>query len=247
MAASPLGTWLVVGMVTSLFLALVGALDSYRYSLGLRLGFWSALCLTGALLAALLEFLLDRLPIGTGHRTLKWLALILLFAVVMTPIAFLANSLGGARPWGELLMYLQNSLVISSVFVAMRLLLHELRRARVLLAQGAEQASARRIVFMERLPLKLRQGRLRALCAEGHYVRAWTDLGSDLVLFRLKDAIGELRGLEGMQVHRSWWVARDAVQGVQRDNGRLWLLLEGDVRVPVSRPNVSRLRDAGWV
>ena len=50
-----------------------------------------------------------------------------------------------------------------------------------------------------------------ALQGEDHYVRIHTALGSELVLMRLGDAIQELDGLEGERVHRSWWVARRAV------------------------------------
>ena len=60
---------------------------------------------------------------------------------------------------------------------------------------------------------------------EDHYVRAHTMLGSDLVLLRLRDAIAELDGIEGAQVHRSWWVARDVVEGVEREGRKLRLLL----------------------
>ncbi|NNE05565.1 MAG: hypothetical protein HKN15_07580 [Xanthomonadales bacterium] len=246
MAAKPLATWLTVGVATGLFLALVGALGSYNYSLLFRLGFWQALSLTGAAVAAGLEFLIGKIRWKTGHRYPRWLVLIGLFALVMTPVAYLANSTGGLRPWGDLLMYFQNSVVISSVFVAMRLLLGELYRGR---ARAALDRADRNdtAAFMQRLPLSLRKGRLHALFAEGHYIRVYTDLGSDLVLFRLKDAVRELRSLQGMQVHRSWWVARSAIKDSGRENGRLWLTLEGDIRVPVSRPNVKKLRELGWL
>ncbi|MEM9302897.1 MAG: LytTR family DNA-binding domain-containing protein [Pseudomonadota bacterium] len=240
----PVLLWLLVGAVAALFLALVGALDSYRYGLVFRLAFWSAICLTGGALGAGLEALLNRVAWGGNRSYLKWLVLIGTFALVMTPVAYLANSLGGVRPLTELWMYLQNAIVISSAYVGLRLLLGGLQGAAGL---PDEAAPAQSPAFMARLPVRLRQGTLRALCAEGHYVRAWTDQGSDLVLFRLKDAVRELAGIEGMQVHRSWWVARAAIIGSRRDKGRLWLVLEGDIRAPVSRPNVSRLRDAGWL
>lgn len=242
----PLGLWLTVGAVTGIFLALVGALDSYSYSLWFRLGFWMVLCLTGAGLAAAIESLLDKVAWRPERGYLKWLALILCFAGVMTPIVYLANSTGGLRPWRDLLMFFQNSLVISSVFIILRLLVGEIYRSRSMVAKD-RTARSEYSAFVQRLPPKLRGGELRALCAEGHYIRAWTDVGSDLVLFRLKDAISELRSLEGMQVHRSWWVARAAIRGSQRKDGRLWLVLDDDIRVPVSRPNVKKLKAAGWL
>ena len=57
---------------------------------------------------------------------------------------------------------------------------------------------------------------------------------------------GELEGLEGAQVHRSWWAARDAVRDVSRGDGRAVLTLEGDLKVPVSRVHARRLRAEGW-
>jgi len=53
-----------------------------------------------------------------------------------------------------------------------------------------------------------------------------TSKGQDLILLRLSDAIEELAGLEGEQVHRSWWVARDGVTEVERGDGRAVLTLK---------------------
>src|SRR5690606_23711142 len=100
--------------------------------------------------------------------------------------------------------------------------------------------------FLDRLPAKLRRARLVAVQSEDHYLRLHTDRGSDLILMRLADALGELEGLEGAQTHRSWWVARDAVASVVRGDGRAVLTLEGGLVVPVSRRYAKALRDAGW-
>ena len=64
---------------------------------------------------------------------------------------------------------------------------------------------------------------------------------------RLSDAIAELEGLEGAQTHRSWWVARDAVESTRRDGDKFVLVLKGGVEAPISRPNVRALREAGWL
>jgi hypothetical protein len=40
---------------------------------------------------------------------------------------------------------------------------------------------------------------------------------------RLSDAVAELEGIEGAQTHRSWWVAKMAVEGAQRGDGRATL------------------------
>ncbi len=82
--------------------------------------------------------------------------------------------------------------------------------------------------------------------AEDHYLRLHTSRGSDLILLRLADALDELDGIEGARVHRSWWVARDAVQAAVRDDGRTSLRLKGDILAPVSRTYVKALRAEGW-
>ena len=63
---------------------------------------------------------------------------------------------------------------------------------------------------------------------------------------RLADALVELEGLEGAQVHRSWWVARDAIEGAMRGNGRATLKLRNGAVAPVSRTYARALRAAGW-
>ncbi len=100
--------------------------------------------------------------------------------------------------------------------------------------------------FLNRFPPKLRGAVLYAVSSEDHYLRLHTSKGSDLILMRLADAIAELEGLEGAQTHRSWWVAKDAVENARREGERMVLTLKGGVEAPVSRPNVKPLREAGW-
>ncbi len=111
------------------------------------------------------------------------------------------------------------------------------------LPAGAPNA---RVAFTDRLPAKLRGAVIYAVSAEDHYLRLYTSKGDDLILMRLSDAIGELEGLEGAQTHRSWWVARGAVETTRRDGDKVVLVLKGGAEAPVSRPNVRALREAGW-
>lgn len=86
-----------------------------------------------------------------------------------------------------------------------------------------------------------------ALQGEDHYVRVHTALGSELVLMRLGDAIQELDGLEGERVHRSWWVARQAVGEARMDGRRACLILTNGLQVQASREATPILRRAGWL
>ncbi len=100
--------------------------------------------------------------------------------------------------------------------------------------------------FLERLPAQIGTD-LIALEMEDHYVRAHTALGSELVLMRMRDAVAELDGIAGEQVHRSWWVARGAVADVKRDGRNVRLVLDNGIEAPVSRANLSLLKDRGWI
>lgn len=103
------------------------------------------------------------------------------------------------------------------------------------------------VAFLSRACPRLAGARLLALAAEDHYLRIHTDQGDELVLKRLRDAIAELGEDRGAQVHRSFWVARDAVAAVTVRGQTAQLRLVNDEIVPVSRTALPRLRAAGWL
>jgi len=135
--------------------------------------------------------------------------------------------------------FLLISLVMSAVFTALAFALFREPAAAAAEAPGT-------VRFLERLPPKLRGAELWAVEAEDHYLRLHTSKGQDLILLRLADAVAELEGLEGAQVHRSWWVAREAVTDIRRGDGRATLTLKDGAQVPVSRTYAAVLRQRGW-
>ena len=112
-------------------------------------------------------------------------------------------------------------------------------------APGAEEAAGAPEI-LRHLPPRLGRD-LLCLSMEDHYVRLHTGQGSVLVLMSLNQAMDQLGDLDGLQVHRSWWVARRAVEAVVEDGRNLRLKLRGGIEAPVSRANVVRLRSAGWL
>ena len=87
---------------------------------------------------------------------------------------------------------------------------------------------------------------MNALEAEDHYLRVHTALGSELVLARFSDAVAQLAGHSGLQVHRGWWVADDAVTGVEGSAGRTVVRLRNGLVAPVSRTYLQAVRSRGW-
>ena len=61
----------------------------------------------------------------------------------------------------------------------------------------------------------------------------------DSLLLRLADAIAETDGVEGLQVHRSHWVARRAISGLLRGRGKVALWMSDGAVVPVSRRHLG--------
>jgi hypothetical protein len=132
-------------------------------------------------------------------------------------------------------------LVISTPFV----LLHVV--VRVYLVRKHRMAP--RAVVLETAPVAepALTGEVICLRMEDHYVRIHTAGGSRLVAGPFERVIAGLGDREGMRVHRSWWVSRAAVVGVEVDGRNLKLRLSNDVRAPVSRSSVAKLRQVGWL
>lgn len=98
--------------------------------------------------------------------------------------------------------------------------------------------------LLERLPLDKR-GPLVALSVEDHYVHVRTAKGEEMILMRLSDAIREVGDTRGAQVHRSHWVAFDAVTAAARQGDRAILTMSHGSAIPVSRANMTVIKEAG--
>jgi hypothetical protein len=100
--------------------------------------------------------------------------------------------------------------------------------------------------ILERLPHPQR-GRLVALSVQDHYVEVFTEKGKTLVLMRLSDAIKETGTVAGLQIHRSHWVALDAVKRVIKADGKVTVELPSGERLPVSRGYLEAAKAAGLI
>lgn len=95
--------------------------------------------------------------------------------------------------------------------------------------------------------LELAAHEVLALQMEDHYVRVHTAAGSRLVHTPLAQAIESLGAKDGLRTHRSWWVARNAVQQVHGTPRSMTLVLSNGIVAPVARSSVATLRAAGWL
>ena len=98
--------------------------------------------------------------------------------------------------------------------------------------------------LLDRLPFDKR-GPLVAISVSDHYVEVRTTKGQELLLMRLSDAIRETGPSKGLQVHRSHWVALDAVTAARRDGAKAVLTLLDGHEIPVSRTYLGAVKEAG--
>ncbi len=113
------------------------------------------------------------------------------------------------------------------------------------IASPSRQPAQLRPRILDRLPPQLR-GQISHMTVEDHYVDVCTTRGRAMLLMRLGDAIAETDGVEGLRIHRSHWVAKDAISEVVRADGRLFVRLKDGTMLPVSRTYRSAVRSAGF-
>lgn len=94
------------------------------------------------------------------------------------------------------------------------------------------------IRFFERIPKDMGRD-LISLNSQDHYVKVTTSIGSELILMRLSDAIIELEGFDGLQPHRSWWIARKHAKQIKTLNGKKVIELSNGDLVPISRAKIK--------
>lgn len=231
---------LLITLAAALFLGFAGAFGSIELPLFERLGYWLVLMLLGWLWGAFISRLLfRRLEDRLGVWTRALLSSITL-AIPFTAVVALAGRYAFHQTFGPagLAGLFFPVAIIALIMVTLNVLVER---------QATTAASDRPPKFLERLPLKLRGAEIWAVEAEDHYLRLHTSKGQDLILMRLADAVAELEGIEGAQVHRSWWVARDAITGAARGDGRATLTLMDGSEVPVSRTYARTLRENRWI
>lgn len=257
--------WIAVELLVMALIGLVfgflGPFGTYAMPVALRLVYWVGFIIIG--------YAIFR-PVSISAGWLResiampfWTAELLATAIAALPLTFLIGfAMSGMRfdpsLWGDrfLLLYLQCALIGFGIFLFMRLLFGpdspetENDAVRETKLPEMEPEPAKIAPVQTKLHDRLSTGfpsPIIALGVEDHYVRVHSTERTEMLLLRLSDAIKEMEPLEGMQVHRSWWVARDAILTSKRDGRNLRLLLSDGLEVPVSRAYVAKLKQTGWI
>lgn len=231
-------SWIVLGAM-SLLMGMVGPFGTFEMPVVPRLGYWLAIVIGTTALCILIE---------------RWLSHAVAGRVPELAAACLGGALGGVpiavcvRLFNMLVFGNEDDPMRLPALLAYTVLIAALvtTSAHILLRDKPAEAAAvpNEPALLDRLP-RPQRGRLIHIAVSDHYVDVTTDKGTSLVLMRLSDAIGETRPVKGLQVHRSHWVALDAVRRGRRQGGKPVLELENDTIVPVSRTFLPAVKAAG--
>ncbi|MDO9336147.1 MAG: LytTR family DNA-binding domain-containing protein [Caulobacter sp.] len=225
----------------------VGALSPWgsdAYPLVLKHAYWLTTVLGGGVIGIALDETVGRRIAPPWRRVLA-------VSLLMTPLTAL-YVLGAIRVvlghwdgWSSLGHLIPQVFPIALPIMAVRALVWRPVRVetRTVIEPPLPQAEA---AFRRRLSARRRAARLIAIEAHDHYLRVHTDAGAELVTLRFADALAELDKAHGYRVHRSWWVAADAIEAVRWRKGAGEATLAGGLVAPVSRSMAPALREAGW-
>ncbi len=77
------------------------------------------------------------------------------------------------------------------------------------------------------------------------YLRVYSGKREDLIRYRFSDAVNELRGVPGLQVHRSFWINTEAIDSIKRAGRSYEIVLKSGLEVSVSRSYRYAVKEAG--
>lgn len=249
--------WSTLPVLVGLVLAGLGPYGTFEQPLWRRVAFWIPVVWLNWMIAetavrSLFLRFAEQLPLGSV--TLPLLASLLLSPILTAVVFAVAWLLGdplqpsvGTVLWQVLLITAAVMLPTYTWSVGRSNRAADAidRAIDAALNDAARDATSGETGFQQRWPAEL-HGRLLFLEMEDHYLRIHTSEGSDIVLYRMEDAARDLQG-QGLRVHRSYWVAEDALAGARRHRQSWRLRLIDGREVPVGRTYRAQLREAGWL
>lgn len=239
------GRWAAVTAALGLTFAWFGVYETSRIPLPERVVYWTGLMALGVVSSIVFTPLVVDKWLPRAHVAVQIAMVSAIISVPITAGLVILESLDGSwLPFGQWIVQYSYVIVVSALLTTGGWAVDRLLEKP--LAPPPSQPGAASPAFMDRLPMRLRAADLYAIESEDHYLRVHTSAGQELILMRLADAVRELSGVEGLQTHRSWWVARQGVAETVRGDGRLALKLRSGVEAPVSRTYQKAVKDAGW-
>lgn len=79
------------------------------------------------------------------------------------------------------------------------------------------------------------------LSADIHYLAVYTANSHQLVLFSLRDAVADMPADRGIQIHRSHWIAWQAVVDINKKGRQGTAIMSNGLELPISRANLAHV------
>ena len=221
---------IVLWLISSLAMTLAGPFGTYNgLTMGERAIYWPAIIALSFAIGFMVRPLVYYLSPGID-TWLADLATSILFMAIFTPPLFWITDMMASVPREQLMHPAIMAGINFSIPMAAAMLRHilhpELSDPRV----GDKTATPR---LLRRLGEEANS--IHHIGVRDHYVDVYSDIGRISLLMRFSDALDEVEGAAGMRVHRSHWVAYDAIDGIEREGTRLFLRLTTGTKIPVSR------------
>ena len=210
-----------------------------------RFGFWLVLHGVAWAIAITVIVLVDTLLQDRIPSLARRMALGALIAGVPVGLATNAISLmtfGGAPTLPSLAESIATGLVLSALFCGLTYLTMSSRQAEALSPAPAPAGDERAEAPLLRRLKPENRGPILHMTVADHYTEVTTSRGRELILLRFSDAVEEVGGTPGLQVHRSHFVADAHVERLLRADGRLAVVLKDGSEVPVSRSRTEAVR-----
>ncbi len=242
--------WAGVALILGLVFAWFGVYETTQIPFAERIVYWTGLMGVGIVSSIFVNPLIFDRWLPKAHPAIQIGVVAALISVPITIGLFLIEAAGDGTiqdvSWlGQQYLYV---IVISVILTAGAWTIERVaeKQAAPAASEAVAAGLAAGVVFADRLPVKFRGAQVYAVSAEDHYLRVHTSAGETLILMRLADAVRELAALEGLQTHRSWWVAKQGLADVARGDGKVTLKLKSGAEAPVSRTYQKAVRDASW-
>ena len=230
----------IVSVTGALVLAVTGAFNTGTLPAGPRLGFWLLLFAWNSLKWQLWFAFTIRRPQDWSRAAL--IGGVLLNLPLPFEIGVALGLMGVDAALSAAAIWLRAALICAAVFPAIWLISHYATNRPA--ARPATPLPPDGLLARARIAPEA----LAAIEAEDHYCRVRRHDGSAaLIHYRFGDALGEVAGLDGAQVHRGAWVAASAVTGAAREGRRWHLFLADGSKVAVSATYVAEARARGWL
>jgi DNA-binding LytR/AlgR family response regulator len=248
-----------MAMIFAAALAFLGPFETSRFDVMDRVGYWTVLMIAFMVLSQSATWLLWQAPAVRrgGIPRLRIFSTLVAAPPMIVVIGVANNMMHGWSP--NLPDVLEFFVAVMFIGVGYTYLSDRLVQAladgHAVAAAPAQQTSVEQpptngetppvsdegptdTALIERLPQHIR-GEILCLQVEDHYVRVHSRQGSAMVLMRFSDALRGVDHIGGSQVHRSWWVATNAVQSLRRTGRTAQLTLCNGLSVPVSQPYLA--------